>query len=53
MDSEVRQYLQDWLIAQGEDEELVYALPDSTLLFCAKEKGLRLYNTIKIEDNDE
>lgn len=53
MDNELRQYLQDWLIAQGEDEEFVYALSDSTLLFCAREKGLRLYNNISIEKNDE
>lgn len=50
MDEEVRRYLQDWLIAQGEDEDFVYALSDSVLLFCAKEKGLRLYKVIAEEE---
>lgn len=46
MDNETREYIQNWLIEQGEDEEFVYALPDSTLLFCAQEKGLKLYKEI-------
>lgn len=52
MDNELREYLQEWLINQGEDEEFVYALSDSTLLFCAKEKGLRLYDNLKVGEDE-
>lgn len=51
LDKELLEKIQDALIESGEDEELVYALSTSTLLFLAKEKGI--ISNYVFEDENE